>query len=157
MLPAEATASVTQFGCNSLRHFLASRGLTDLRVSPWVVGHCELGRLLRLYGKLQFFRSDRGAEFTATRVMKWLRDKNVGPSFIPPGKPWHNGFVESFDGKLRDECLNREWFWDLRDARVVIESWREFYDHRRPHSALGYRPPSQMRQQELRIGVQLTA
>jgi transposase InsO family protein len=115
-----------------------------------------LTRLMRLYGKPQFIRSDQGAEFTATRVMKWLRDQNVGPSFIPPGKPWHNGFVESFNGKLRDECLNREWFRDLRDARVVIESWREFYNHRRPHSALGYRPPSQMRQQELRIGVQLT-
>ena len=105
-----------------------------------------LTRLMRLYGKPAFIRSDQGAEFTATRVMKWLRDMSVGPSFIPPGKPWHNGFVESFNGKLRDECLNREWFRDLRDARAVIESWRQFYNHLRPHSALGYRPPAQLRE-----------
>jgi transposase InsO family protein len=103
-----------------------------------------LSRLMRLYGKPQFIRSDHGAEFTAAAVMRWLRDQQVGPAFIPPGKPWHNGFVESFNGKLRDECLNREWFRDLRDARVVIEAWRQFYNHRRPHSALGYRPPAQV-------------
>lgn len=97
-----------------------------------------LTRLMRLYGKPAFIRSDQGAEITATRVMKWLRDMNVGPSFIPPGKPWHNGFVESFNGKLRDECLNREWFRDLREARAVIDNWRQFYNHLRPHSALGF-------------------
>lgn len=115
-----------------------------------------LSRLMRLYGKPQFIRSDQGAEFTATRVMRWLRDQQVGPAFIPPGKPWHNGFVESFNGKLRDECLNREWFRDLREARVVIEQWREFYNHRRPHSALGYRPPAEVRKEQGNIPVQLT-
>jgi putative transposase len=116
-----------------------------------------LTRLMRLYGKPEHIRSDQGAEFTAGRVMKWLRDQNVGPAFIPPGKPWHNGFVESFNGKLRDECLNREWFRDLREARAVIETWRQFYNHRRPHSALGYRTPSQARLESAKIGVQLTA
>lgn len=115
-----------------------------------------LTRLMRLYGKPEYIRSDHGAEFTATRVMKWLRDRNVGPSFIPPGKPWHNGFVESFNGKLRDECLNREWFRDLREARAVIESWRQFYNHRRPHSALGYQTPAQFREQSRNIAVHLT-
>ena len=81
----------------------------------------------------------------------------LGQSLILPGKPWHNGFVESFNGKLRDECLNREWFRDLREARTVIESWRQFYNHRRPHSALGYRTPSQARLESAKIGVQLTA
>jgi len=76
-----------------------------------------LTRLMRLYAKPQFIRSDQGAEFTATRVMQWLRDINVGPSVIPTGKPWHNGFVESFNGTLRDECLNREWLRDLRETR----------------------------------------
>ena len=95
------------------------------------------------------------AELTATRVMKWLRDMNVGPSFIAPGKPWHNGFVESVNGKLRDECLNREWFRDLREARAVIEGWRQFYNHRRPHSALGYRPPALMRELSHKMGGQL--
>lgn len=116
-----------------------------------------LTRLMRLYGKPGHIRSDQGAEFTAGRVMKWLRDQNVGPEFIPPGKPWHNGFVESFNGKLRDECLNREWFRDLREARTIIESWREFYNHRRPHSALGYRTPAQARLESGTIGVQLSA
>lgn len=114
-----------------------------------------LSRLMRLYGKPQFIRSDQGAEFTATAVMRWLRDQQVGPAFIPPGKPWHNGFIESFNGKLRDECLNREWFRDLREARAVVESWRQFYNHRRPHSALGYRPPVQARMEDSSM-VQLT-
>ena len=115
-----------------------------------------LARLMRLYGKPEHIRSDQGAEFTAARVMKWLRDRNVGPAFIPPGKPWHNGFMESFNGKLRDECLNREWFRDLREARAVIEAWREFYNHRRPHGALGYLPPSRFREQSRNIAVHLT-
>jgi len=68
--------------------------------------------------------------------MRRLRDRRVGPAFVPPGRPWQNVFVESFNGKLRDECLNREWFRDLREARVLIEQWREFYNHRRRHEAM---------------------
>lgn len=107
-----------------------------------------LSRLIKLYGKPQYIRSDNGAEFTAGAVMRWLRDQNVGPAFIAPGRPWQNGFVESFNAKLRDECLNREWFRDIREARVVIETWRQFYNHQRPHSALGYRTPAQARQDD---------
>jgi putative transposase len=88
--------------------------------------------------------------------MRWLRDQQIGPAFIPPGKPWHNGFVESFNGTLRDECLNREWIRNLREARVVIEHWRHFYNHRRPHSALGYRPPAQARAEYGKIESKLT-
>jgi putative transposase len=119
-----------------------------------------LARLMRLHGKPTFIRSDQGAEFTAGAVMRWLRDQNVGPVFIAPGKPWQNGFVESFNGKLRDECLSREWFRDLREARVLIERWRLFYNERRPHSALGYRTPAAARKQwteEAKISQQLTA
>lgn len=108
-----------------------------------------LARLMRLHGKPAHIRSDQGAEFTAGAVMRWLRDQNVGPVFIAAGKPWQNGFVESFNGKLRDECLSREWFRDLREARYLIERWRQFYNERRPHSALGYRTPAQARQQWL--------
>ena len=115
-----------------------------------------LARLMRLYGKPQFIRSDQGAEFTAGAVMRWLRDQQIGPHFIPPGKPWHNGFVESFNGKLRDECLNREWFRDLREARTMIETWRQFYNNERPHSALGYRPPAQVAARSAIIAPQLT-
>ena len=119
-----------------------------------------LSRLMKLYGKPEFIRSDNGAEFTAKAVMKWLRDQSVGPAYIAPGRPWQNGFVESFHGKLRDECLNREWFRDIREARVLIERWREFYNHQRPHSALNYRTPAQARQQsieESKIEPRLTA
>lgn len=69
-----------------------------------------LSRLIRLYGKPAFIRSDEGAEFTGTVVMKWFRDQDTGPAYIKPGSPWQNGFVESFNEKLRDECLNRECF-----------------------------------------------
>ena len=103
-----------------------------------------LSRLMRLYGKPAFIRSDNGAEFTAIRVMKWLRDENIGPAYIKPGSPWQNGFVESFNGKLRDECLNREWFTSRREAKVVIEQWRQFYNNHRPHSSLGNRTPAQV-------------
>lgn len=119
-----------------------------------------LSRLMKLHGKPQYIRSDNGSEFTAGAVMRWLRDQNVGPAYIAPGRPWQNGFVESFHGKLRDECLNREWFRDAREARIVIERWRHFYNHQRPHSALGYRTPQQARQDWISqdmIGEKLTA
>lgn len=119
-----------------------------------------LSRLMKLYGKPQFIRSDNGAEFTAAAVMRWLRDQNIGPAFIAPGRPWQNGYVESFHGKLRDECLNREWFRDTREARIIVERWRQFCNQQRPHSALGYRTPQQARQSwidQSNIGEKLTA
>ena len=105
-----------------------------------------LSRLMRLNGKPAFIRSDHGTEFSASLVMRWVRDQRVGPTFIPPGRPWHNGIVESSNGKLRDDCLNREWFWDLREARMEIEQRREFYNHRRPHTSPGNPTPVQARQ-----------
>ena len=104
-----------------------------------------LSRLMRLYGKPAYVRSDNGAEFTAAKVMRWLRDNAIGPAFIEPGSPWQNGVVESFNGKLRDELLNREWFRSRAEARVLIERWRQFYNEQRPHSALRYQPPAQVR------------
>jgi transposase InsO family protein len=104
-----------------------------------------LSRLMRLYGKPAYVRSDNGAEFTAARVMRWLRDQAIGPAFIAPGSPWQNGVVESFNGKLRDELLNREWFRSRAEARVLIERWRRFYNERRPHSAHRYQPPAAVR------------
>ncbi len=110
-----------------------------------------LSRLMRLYGKPAYIRSDNGAEFTATAVMKWLRDNNVGPAYIKPGSPWQNGFVESFNGKLRDECLNREWFLTRREAKLSVEKWRQFYNNERPHSALGNRTPAEAGRQRWKI------
>ena len=80
--------------------------------------------------------------FTAHRVREWLARVGVQTLFIEPGRPWENGYVESFNGKLRDELLNREIFCTLREAQVLIAGWREEYNQRRPHSALGYRPPA---------------
>jgi len=119
-----------------------------------------LSRLMRLYGKPAYVRSDNGAEFTAAKVMRWLRDNAIGPAFIAPGSPWQNGFVESFNGKLRDELLNREWFRSRVEARVLIERWRRFYNDQRPHSAHGYRPPAHIRrdwQENATIEPRLTA
>jgi transposase InsO family protein len=75
---------------------------------------------------------------------------------ITPGKPWHNEFVKSFNGKLRDECLNRAWFRDLREAKILIETWRQFYNHKRLHSALSYQPPAAFAAQGRIVEVQLT-
>jgi putative transposase len=87
-------------------------------------------------------RSDNGPEFTAKRVREWLGRLGVGTLFIEPGSPWENGYCESFNGKLRDELLDREIFDTLLEAKVLIERWRVEYNGVRPHSSLGYRPPA---------------
>jgi transposase InsO family protein len=89
----------------------------------------------------QFLRSDNGSEFTAQAVRAWLAKVGVKTLFIEPGSPWENGYVESFNGKLRDELLDREIFYTLLEAKVLIERWRQHYNRIRPHSSLGYRPP----------------
>ena len=93
-------------------------------------------------GVPQHIRSDNGAEFTATKVREWLERINVKTLYIEPGSPWENGYVESFNGKLRDELLEREIFDTLWEAKVLIERWRREYNAVRPHSSLGYRPPA---------------
>jgi putative transposase len=79
---------------------------------------------------------------TAKRVRQWLQTLSTKPLFIEPGSPWENGYCESFNGKLKDECLNGEIFYSLREAQVIIEMWRQHYNTVRPHSSLGYRPPA---------------
>ena len=90
----------------------------------------------------EHIRSDNGPEFTAKAVRKWLTRLGVKTLFIEPGSPWENGYIESFNGKLRDELLNREIFTTLEEAKVLIEQWRREYNQVRPHSSLGYRPPA---------------
>jgi len=92
-------------------------------------------------GAPEYVRSDNGPEFTAKAVREWLRRVGVQTLFIEPGSPWENGYVESFNGELRDELLNGELFYTLHEARVIVEGWRQRYYTHRPHSALGYRPP----------------
>jgi transposase InsO family protein len=102
-----------------------------------------LSKVMCRRGAPEFLRSDNGSEFTAQAVQMWLEAHQVGPTFIPPGQPWKNGFVESFHDKFRDECLEREWFHSLEEAQVVIEKWRKHYNTQRPHSSLGYQTPAQ--------------
>jgi transposase InsO family protein len=101
-----------------------------------------LARLMIERGVPDYIRSDNGPEFTAKLVREWLARLDVGTLFIEPGSPWENGYVESFNGKLRDELLNQEIFYTLREAQILIERWRNEYNTFRPHSSLGYRPPA---------------
>ena len=94
------------------------------------------------HGTPEHIRSDNGPEFTAKVVRSWLERIGVKTLFIEPGSPWENGYNESFNGKLRDELLNREIFYTLGEAQVIIERWRKEYNTFRPHSSLGYRPPA---------------
>ena len=89
-----------------------------------------------------YIRSDNGSEFTARTVREWLSRVGVKTLYIEPGSPWENGYNESFNGKLRDELLNGEIFYTLKEAQILIEHWRREYNTVRPHSALGYRPPT---------------
>ena len=90
----------------------------------------------------EHIRSDNGPEFVAKELRKWLGKVGTDTLYIEPGSPWENGYCESFNGKMRDECLNGEIFYSLKEAQIVIEQWRVEYNTRRPHSALGYRPPA---------------
>ncbi len=106
-----------------------------------------LRTLIEQHGAPRFLRSDNGPEFIAQAIKAWLAQSGVQTAYIDPGKPWQNGTNESFNGKLRDECLNLEWFRHRLEARIVIEQWRCHYNEQRPHSSLGYRTPSQLRKQ----------
>jgi len=102
----------------------------------------QLYWLFLVRGTPGYIRSDNGPEFTARAVRRWLQDLGVKTLFIEPGSPWENGYIESFNGKLRDELLDREVFNTLLEAETLIKEWREEYNQVRPHSSLGYRPPA---------------
>ncbi len=94
------------------------------------------------HGAPEHIRSDNGPEFTAKSVRQWLQALHVSTLYIEPDSPWENGFNESFNGKLRDELLNGEIFYTLKEAQVIIERWRKEYNTIRPHSSLNYRSPA---------------
>jgi putative transposase len=94
------------------------------------------------HGAPEYVRSDNGSEFTAKVVRRWLSHIGVQTLYIEPGSPWENGYNESFNGKFRDELLNGEIFYTLKEAQVLIERWRLEYNTIRPHSSLNYRPPA---------------
>jgi transposase InsO family protein len=122
-----------------------SRECLSIDVARRLTSEDVLERLSDLFirrGVPDYIRSDNGPEFTARCVREWLQRVAVRTLFIEPGSPWENGYVESFNGKLRDELLNREVFDTMLEAKVLIERWRRDYNSVRPHSSLGYRPPA---------------
>ena len=100
-----------------------------------------LWQAMMAYGLPEHIRSDNGTEFIAGKIQRWLHENQIKTLYIEPGSPWQNGYIESFHSRFRDECLNREWLLNLREARVVIEDWRQHYNTERPHSRLGYLSP----------------
>lgn len=107
-----------------------------------VIGVLE--RLFARYGTPAVLRSDNGPEFIARALKIWTLMHRSETATIEPGKPWQNGSVESFNGTFRNECLDREWFSNRREARIVIEQWRWEYNTQRPHSSLGYQTPAKV-------------
>jgi len=101
-----------------------------------------LSDLFILRGVPGHVRSDNGPEFIAKAVQDWIMAVGARTAYIAPGSPWENGYVESFNARLRDELLNGEIFYSLREAQIVIESWRRHYNTIRPHGSLGYKPPA---------------
>lgn len=107
------------------------RSITGVRVTQ------ELSELIKSRGKPEEILSDNGTEFISNTVLSWAQEENVKWSYIQPGKPMQNGFVESFNGKLRGKCLNENIFETITEARILVERWRKDYNEQRPHSSLG--------------------
>jgi len=122
-----------------------TRECLAIRVSRTIKNQDVIDTLFNLFvfrGIPEHIRSDNGPEFTARAIRKWLARLGVKTLYIEPGSPWENGYIESFNGKFRDELLNREIFTTLEEAKVLIEQWRKEYNQVRPHSSLKYRPPA---------------
>lgn len=111
--------------------------ISGLRVSR------ELDQAIKERGMPKTIVSDNGTEFTSMAILKWVQDNGIGWHYIQPGKPTQNAFIESFNGRLRDECLNETLFSSLNDAREELAKWREDYNHYRPHSSIGNLTPSE--------------
>jgi len=118
---------------------IADTSLSGARVAR------ELTAMIRIYGKPDCIVSDNGTEFTSTAILKWAGDIGVAWHYIDPGKPQQNGLIESFNGSLRDECLNEEIFDSLADARQKLALWRYDYNNVRPHSSLANKTPAEAR------------
>jgi putative transposase len=113
-----------------------------------------LERLMRKRGAPAYLRSDNGPELVTRRLRTWLGIKGVETLYIEPGSPWQNAKAESFNGRLRDECLNMGWFRNLTEAQVRIESWRRSYNQEGPHSSLHYKTPTEFRREYERAQAQ---
>jgi putative transposase len=131
------------------------------RVSPLVIGvdfrhkGCDvveaLSRAVQQYGLPERIQVDNGPEFISKDVDLWAYANKVVLDFSRPGKPTDNAFIESFNGRVRDECLNQHWFLNLADAKQKIETWRQDYNLTRPHSSIGNLPPQQFYQEAMAL------
>tara|TARA_R110000824_G_C15136868_1_gene669604 strand:+ start:417 stop:1280 length:864 start_codon:yes stop_codon:yes gene_type:complete len=121
------------------REALAIRVARRLNSTDVIEALCDL---FITRGVPAHIRSDNGPEFIAIALRRWIGAVGAKTAYIAPGSPWENGYVESFNGKLRDELLNGELFYTLAEAKIVIEQWRRYYNTVRPHSSLGYSPPA---------------
>jgi transposase InsO family protein len=122
-----------------------SRECLAIDVGRRITSDDVLERLTKLFVQRRvpaYLRSDNGPEFAAKVVREWLEHVGVKTLYIEPGSPWENGYIESFNGKLRDELLNLEVFDTVLEAQVLVERWRQHCNAVRPHSSLGYRPPA---------------
>jgi len=118
-----------------------------LKREGWRVNHKRVERiwpadLFVFHGVPEYIRSDNGPEFVSKQMRHWLKASGVQTLYIEPGSPWENGYIESFNGKLRDELLNREIFDTLFEAKVLVEHWKTEYNTVRPYSSLNYQPPA---------------
>lgn len=132
-----------------------TRECLALRVAPSLPSQAvtdALEEVIAVRGEPQAIQVDNGSEFTSNHFDAWAYLRGVQIDFIRPGKPIDNAFIESFNGRLRDECLNSHWFESLDDARRAIHAWRQDYNERRPHSALGDRSPSEFAAELLGLG-----
>ena len=111
----------------------------------------ELEQLIEARGKPGRILSDNGTEFTSSAVLSWCQEKRIRWDYIQPGKPYQNGYIESFNGKLRDECLNENIFVSLQEASRLVEAWREEYNEQRPHSSLNGKTPNEMAKEEEKL------
>ena len=121
------------------REALAIRVARRLNSTDVIEALCDL---FIVRGIPAHIRSDNGPEFIAAALREWITAVGAKTAYIEPGSPWENGYVESFNGKLRDELLDGEIFYTLNEAKIVIEAWRRHYNTVRPHSSLGYKPPA---------------
>ena len=111
----------------------------------------ELEQIIEARGKPERILSDNGTEFTIMAILRWCQEQGIRWDYIQPGKPYQNGYIESFNGKLRDECLNEHIFVNLQEAKRLVETWREDYNKRRPHSSLNGKTPNEVAQEEEKL------
>ena len=123
------------------RGILAEFSMGGLRVSRF------LDDLIGIHGRPKALLTDNGSEFTSRAMFHWAHQRGIELCFIEPGKPSQNAFIESFNGRLRDECLNESVFSTLEQARQIVETWRQHYNSERPHSGIGYLSPLEYRKQ----------